>query len=245
MGRQNSDLVMDNSINEGQVYNPHLGDIEEVINENMGLVSSVALNWQARTKRELDMDDLMQEGIMGLMKAYQRYTPGEAKFSTFAHYYIKKYMFLYIRDHTRTIKPSRYYYEVIGKIVNRDLKKSPPEEISKILGYPLKTIKKALEHLDLIETRLIHNFISPDAEIEQVDVFKTYEDYSQIFVNDFMDSLNETERRIVRYRYFDMTFREIGKEIGVSHTLVGMKIKDIRKNASLYFWGSRALAGGA
>lgn len=244
MGRENSDLVMDNSINEGQVYNPHLGDIEDVINENMGLVSSVALNWQARTKRELDMDDLMQEGIIGMMKAYQRYVPGEAKFSTFAHYYISKYITLYIRDHTRNIKPSRYYYEIIGKIVQRNLRDLTPEEISNTLGYPLKTIKKSLEHLELIETRFIHDFISPDAETEQVDVFRTYEDYSQIFVNEFMDSLNETERRIIRYRFYDMTLREIGKEIGVSHALVGLKIKGIRKNASQYFWGNKKIAGG-
>lgn len=215
--------------------NPHLGDLENVIKENAGLVAKVARNWQARTSRDLDTDDLIQEGTMGLIRAYERYKPGRAKFSTYAFHFINKHIFVYIRDQTRTIKPSRYYFDIIGKIIRRDLKDLKPEEIAKELGYSTKVINKALGHLDLIETRYIHDYTSPEKSLDKIDVFRTYEDFTQVYVNEFLELLNDSERKILEYQAYDLTYREIGKLIGKSHTIVYLSIKNIRKRAKDYF----------
>ena len=68
--------------------------MNELIKQNKGLVISIAKRYQGRG---LELDDLMQEGYIGLLEAWRRYDIGylsddgkSCKFSTYATYWIKQ-----------------------------------------------------------------------------------------------------------------------------------------------------------
>lgn len=67
---------------------------DEKIAELFPLVKSIALKY---TSHNHPLDDLMQEGMIGVIKAVDNYDPqSEAKFATYAVYWIKKYILNYI-----------------------------------------------------------------------------------------------------------------------------------------------------
>src|SRR5690625_2000308 len=58
---------------------------DKLIREHMGLVRSQALRLLARLPANIELDDLMQAGLMGLLDAVRRYTEqADAQFETYA-----------------------------------------------------------------------------------------------------------------------------------------------------------------
>ncbi|MBN2754391.1 MAG: sigma-70 family RNA polymerase sigma factor [Candidatus Goldbacteria bacterium] len=70
-------------------------DKEKIINENSGLVKSIASKY---CHYGVGFDDLYQEGVMGIMEAAKRFdeTKG-AKFSTYATYFVKGSILDYLK----------------------------------------------------------------------------------------------------------------------------------------------------
>lgn len=65
-----------------------LGSAEDVISRYQTLAYGIARQYR---NKGIDWDDLKQESLIGLLKAYQNYDPDkEAQFSTYASYWIKK-----------------------------------------------------------------------------------------------------------------------------------------------------------
>lgn len=60
----------------------------QIVNEYLPLVKSIA-----RKYKGIPQEDLIQEGLLGLIQAFRKFDPArEVKFSTFATYYIRKYI---------------------------------------------------------------------------------------------------------------------------------------------------------
>lgn len=67
--------------------------------ELVGLVYSVALRYK---NDFLDFDDLLQEGFLGLQKAYKNFDPSmNVSFHTYAYYWIKKQILDYVRKYKK------------------------------------------------------------------------------------------------------------------------------------------------
>ena len=62
-------------------------DRNKIVVENMGLVVSTARKYQGRG---LELDDLVSEGILGMIKAAEKYNPEKGGFAAFAIPEIKK-----------------------------------------------------------------------------------------------------------------------------------------------------------
>lgn len=61
-------------------------ELHELVEQNAGLAWDVALRWR---RSGLDVDDLAQVGMIGLMKAARGYDPERGAFSTYATYWIR------------------------------------------------------------------------------------------------------------------------------------------------------------
>jgi len=59
----------------------------------IGLVVGLATRVKEQSNTLLEVEDLIQEGIMGLFKAAPRYAAVGAKFTTFAYWHIRSNMF--------------------------------------------------------------------------------------------------------------------------------------------------------
>lgn len=80
----------------------------KLIEQNQGLVRSVIeglgfLQTVMRRTALVDIDDFVQEGSMGLVKAADRYIPGEASFATYARYAIRQAIVTYAKTQSHRL----------------------------------------------------------------------------------------------------------------------------------------------
>ncbi len=74
-----------------------------IITSNLRLVVKIAMDFQRKWMKNLQ--DLIQEGNVGLMKALQKFDPDkEIKFSYYAAFWVKAYILKFIMDNWRMVK---------------------------------------------------------------------------------------------------------------------------------------------
>jgi RNA polymerase primary sigma factor len=85
--------------------------MDRVVSANIKLVASCARRYRgirgngSKSILQLDLDDLVQEGILGLMRAAEKWDPERGyKFSTYAYWWIRQSMFRAITQKGRLIK---------------------------------------------------------------------------------------------------------------------------------------------
>ena len=90
--------------------------LKELINKHSGLIYDLATNL-VPTCETLEIDDLYQEGALGLIAAIERYDlNSSAKLSTYAYKYIKGFMLRAMKNTDRIIRYPKSTIEKIEKI---------------------------------------------------------------------------------------------------------------------------------
>lgn len=130
---------------------------EELINANLKFVVFVAKNYQ---HRGLDLEDLINEGNIGLVKAAERFDGTKGyRFISYAVWWIRESILQSLANNGRTIRLPRNQIELIGKI-NTTIKefelehgRTPTaEDISMILEEVDKKVQFALESSSRVES---------------------------------------------------------------------------------------------
>lgn len=138
----------------------HNGDEKakvELITANLKFVVYVAKNYQ---HRGLNLEDLINEGNIGLVKAAERFDGTKGyRFISYAVWWIRESILQALAKDGRTIRLPRNQIELIGRI-NTTIKKfelehgrtPTAEEISKILELVDKKVQFALESSSRVES---------------------------------------------------------------------------------------------
>jgi len=85
----------------------------QLIHSNLRLVTSIAKKYLGKG---LDIEDLIQEGSLGLSKAIEKFEPDKGnKFSTYATWWIRQSITRAIADQARTIRVPVHMVETINK----------------------------------------------------------------------------------------------------------------------------------
>lgn len=202
---------------------------EEIIKQNTGLVKNIALKF---TVRGYELDDLLQIGFIGLLKAIERFDTGfDVMFSTYAVPMILGEIKRYIRDDGR-IKVSRQLKQDIKNmtVIQEEYmrkngtypKISVLAELMNISREELMDIMSAKDSLSSIESfdnpdrpeilsEYIHGSVQSGEE-RQVNI---------IFLKSEIRDLPERERQVIVLRYLkDMTQTQIAEKLGISQVQV-------------------------
>lgn len=205
---------------------------DEMINNNIGLVHSIAKRFVGRG---VDYEDLFQSGCIGLIKAVDNFDETKGfQFSTYAVPVIMGEIKRLFRD-GGAIKVSRSLKEksiraqsLRDRFVKKELREPTVCELSEMLGCDAN---ETAEILNVINPMLSLNSFGED-ESESLDIpFDNREEiFDRIFVMQVMEKLSEDERFIINSRYFNgKTQSETAQNLGVSQVQVSRKEKDILK----------------
>src|ERR1700687_196211 len=130
---------------------------DRMVRANLRLVVNIARSY---TGKGLGLQDLIEEGNLGLLRAVEGFDPSmNTRFSTYASYWIKQSIKRALINTAKTIRIPAYMVELLSKWrrattrLSEELGRTPtPEEIGRVLGLPRKKlpiIKKAIRIYNL------------------------------------------------------------------------------------------------
>src|SRR6476619_502463 len=136
-------------------YRIETGDAEardQMVRANLRLVVNIARGY---TGKGLGLQDLIEEGNLGLLRAVEGFDPSmNTRFSTYASYWIKQSIKRALVNTAKTIRIPAYMVELLAKWrrasskLQDELGRAPThEEVAKVMGLPkkkLNIIKKAI-----------------------------------------------------------------------------------------------------
>ena len=218
-----------------------LGDNEardQMVRANLRLVVNIARSY---TGKGLALQDLIEEGNLGLLRAVEGFDPRmNTRFSTYASYWIKQSIKRALVNTAKTIRIPAYMVELLAKWrrasakLQEEMGRAPTqEEVARILGLPkkkLNIIKKAIRIYNSVpqtdqteagwsidEMLMDGRSKTPDIEMVENDDLKQ--------VMHLLEKMDQREATVLRMRFGlddeePKTLKEIGECLGLTRERV-------------------------
>jgi len=211
---------------------------DRMVRANLRLVVNIARGY---TGKGLGLQDLIEEGNLGLLRAVEGFDPAMGtRFSTYASYWIKQSIKRALINTAKTIRIPAYMVELLSKWrrastrLAEELGRTPtPEEVARVLGLPRKKlpiIKKAIRIYNLTpqtdqteagwslgEMVMDEHSRTPEDEMVEHD--------NLTHVMRQLDVMDQREATVLRMRFGldnsePRTLKEIGEQLGLTRERV-------------------------
>lgn len=202
---------------------------------NKGLVVNIAVSVKRKQPLyNLDINDLIDEGVVGLAKAIKDYDDWGNKFSSYAQWNIRSSMLTLIRKMEKTVETPKEIFaatpEISGIIDKYFLKynrRPTAAEISKETGIRQKLVKEVLDSMSRKVYPLEENFPHPNSA-DVFDVVAAME--LRRLVARCMAVLDPKEKEIIeRNFFFDESLESIGKDYNVKRQRISQIAKPAKE----------------
>ena len=211
---------------------------EHMVKANLRLVVNIARGY---VNKGLGLEDLIEEGNLGLMRAVEGFDGGMSnRFSTYASYWIKQSIRRAVMNQGKPIRLPAYMVTLLTKwkrvstALTEKLGRAPtPDEIGRNLRLSRKKVgivAKAIRvnnltpHPDTPEDgNLLDDMLTDDRAKSPGDMLIEADDLERIY--DELGRLDDRESAVVRMRFGltgdgPMTLREIGETLGLTRERV-------------------------
>ena len=214
---------------------------QQLVVSHLNLVRFLASKFKNRGE---PLDDLVQVGTIGLIKAIDRFDPARGlEFTTFATPTIMGEIKRHFRDKGWSVRVPRRLQELSSKVnqvteeLTKDLQRSPSvEEIASALDCSVDEVLEAMESSSAYSSvplegggmgeddapSVIDRFATEDAELAGTD--------DRIVIADAIADFTPREQEAIRMRFVDgMTQVEIAEKLGISQVQVSRLLRKALK----------------
>lgn len=212
---------------------------EQLIESSIPLVITIARKFASRTT--VPLEDLVQEGCLGLIKAVDRFDWRKGvRFTTYATWWIRHAIARVVAEQSRFIRIPYTILEVFVAVLRasrrltQELKREPtPEEIAEDINLPPEQVKEVLqlteEPLPLSvpvgeeEDTLLEDLI-PDPNVASPEE-TFWRSLAKEHLQEILNLLSFREREVIKLRYGFVdgkihTYNEIGQILKLSREAV-------------------------
>jgi len=211
---------------------------DRMVRANLRLVVNIA---RAYTGKGLPLQDLIEEGNLGLLRAVEGFDPEmNTRFSTYASYWIKQSIKRALVNSAKTIRIPAYMVELLSKWrratakLQDELKRTPTaEEVARELDLPkkkLRIVKKAITlynsspQTDQSESGWSLGEMIADERTKGPED-ELIENDNLTHVYEMLDTMEPREATILRMRFGlddsePKTLKEIGETLGLTRERV-------------------------
>ncbi len=222
--------------------------------KNHGLVDKWAGIYQRVYGNKMDFEDLEQAGMLGMIKAAERFElNARTEFSTYAVWWIKQAITREIMDYGYTIRIPVHRMEQIQKVIRLDSKFASETDyrkrmklIARSSGMPIALVEDCIRlFYQFIKTTSLDIPIGEDEDITLGELVpyegeRSVEDIAtqQLLrerLEDVLQTLTSREQKVLRLRFGlddgrERTLEQIGQEFGVTRERVRqIETKALRK----------------
>lgn len=230
----------------------------ELVEANQRLVVSIAKKYNTNG---VDLDDLIQEGNLGLMRAIEKFDESrDVSLSTYATWWIRQSITRCVHETKNTIRMPVHMNEKIFKIRKvladyyKDGKNRPSDEkIAEITGYEVEEVKEAMRFANMVESTSLSSVVigkKPDGADNTIELIDFVVDNSnntpeEAYVKaDTKKVLMEELEKTLESRAFDIICRRYGigkyaeeqtlEEIAIHYGVTKERIRQVQERAEMW-----------
>ena len=217
---------------------------EQLVQKNIGLVKSIVSRY---TARGVEKEDLIQIGMIGLIKAIDNFdTTYEVRFSTYAVPMIDGEIRRFLRDNgaikvSRSIKEHRVAVNRSRERLIEKLGREPTiHEIAEDVGLSMEDILLAVNSGQEVASLQQMIYEGDGSSIRLMDRLSAHSgkgdaSLDRMMLADSLSALEQRERELIVLRfYYDQTQSQIAKRMGVSQVQVSRLEKRILRKMKMY-----------
>lgn len=208
-------------------------DQEELIKSHTPLVKRIGYHLLGRLPNTVQLDDLIQAGMLGLLEAAKHYDPSKgAAFETYAGIRIKGHMLDEVRHNDwvpRSVyRNARMISEAVKQVEHRMGREAKDFEVAQELNLPIQEYHEMLQ-----DSASSHLYGFEDLGVTEDILYAeglgvASEPHVRVFYNDMknhltqiIDSLPHKERLVLSLYYeHDLNLKEIGEILEVGESRV-------------------------
>lgn len=210
-------------------FNSDPPNYDELMTRYAPLVKRIAYHMMGRLPSNIQLDDMVQAGMIGLFEALKGYDMSRgASFETYARIRIRGAMIDEVRrgDWTpRSVyRKSRQLSEAIREVEEREGRDAKDSEIAELLNMDIKEYNNLVKEAAGCQLLSYEDIVSTGGGREEASASQAQGPYKELYEEDFkrglvdkISSLPERERLVMALYYEEeFNLREIGEILGVS-----------------------------
>jgi len=200
---------------------------EQIVLEHTPLIRYIVNRIAVRLPSHIDLDDLHNTGVIGLMDAIEKYDPEKnCKFKTYAEFRIKGAILDQLRSLDwvpRSVRQKgRRLERAYGEVEQRLGRSASEEEVADSLGLQIGKFHELLNQVRGVSLVNLEELRGTGADGERTGSFSALKQTeTRRVIAETIGALPEKERLVLTlYYYEDLNMKEIGSILGITESRV-------------------------